>query len=98
MSNFSNELTDAQLERLVILAEECAEIQQIISKIIRHGYESYHPLDPSTTNRALLAKEIGHTANAVNMLVEVDDVQQGAIFDAQDEKEETIKQYLHHQD
>lgn len=43
---FSNNLSDAELERLAYLAEECGEVQQIIGKIIRHGYESYSPNDP----------------------------------------------------
>jgi hypothetical protein len=34
---FSNELSDAEVERLAILAEEMGEAQQCIGKILRHG-------------------------------------------------------------
>lgn len=43
MSDFTNNLTAAEQERLAILAEEMGEALQIIGKIIRHGYESYNP-------------------------------------------------------
>jgi hypothetical protein len=36
-----NQLTDAEAERLALLAEECGEVVQVIGKILRHGYESY---------------------------------------------------------
>lgn len=57
MDNF-NQLTPAETERLSMLAEECAEVIQVIGKILRHGYDNYHPADPTTTNRDLLAKEV----------------------------------------
>ncbi len=53
-----NQLTPAQAERLAMLAEECAEVIQIVGKILRHGYESHHPDDPKTTNLHLLIKEL----------------------------------------
>src|SRR5579872_899269 len=36
-------LTPAQIERLALLAEECGEVMQAVSKILRHGYESRNP-------------------------------------------------------
>lgn len=52
-------LTDAQRERLEMLAEEAAEIVQCCTKILRHGYGSYHPDDPEeVSNRKLLEKEL----------------------------------------
>ena len=33
-------MTEAEKERLVILAEECAEVIQAVSKVLRHGWES----------------------------------------------------------
>jgi hypothetical protein len=54
-----NKLTPAETERLSMLAEEAAEIIQIVGKILRHGYDSYHPDDPEmTSNRRLLCGEI----------------------------------------
>lgn len=42
MQHFNN-LTPAEAERLAYLSEECAEVIQIIGKILRHGYESRDP-------------------------------------------------------
>lgn len=53
-----NKLTPAETERLAILAEECGETIQVIGKILRHGYESFHPKDYATTNRTLLENEL----------------------------------------
>lgn len=58
MNNF-NQLTLAQSERLAMLAEECGEVIQVIGKVLRHGYESYHPDDGQReTNRDSLIEEI----------------------------------------
>lgn len=52
-------MTEAEKERLAMLAEECAEVIQVVGKILRHGYESYHPNDPQrVTNRDLLINEL----------------------------------------
>jgi len=54
------DLTSAELERLAILSEELGEVQQIIGKILRHGYDSYNPYDKTKqTNRDKLEIEIG---------------------------------------
>lgn len=61
MSNDNfNELSNAEAERLALIAEECGEVVQAIGKILRHGYESTSPFDPErTTNRTALEKECG---------------------------------------
>ena len=54
-----NQLTPDKAERLAMLAEECAEVIQIIGKILRHGYASHHPDDvQATPNRRLLENEL----------------------------------------
>ncbi len=45
MQDHFNRLTPAEAERLAMLAEEAAEVIQIVGKILRHGYASYHPDD-----------------------------------------------------
>lgn len=45
MPEHFNGLTPAEAERLAMLSEECGEVIQIIGKILRHGYDSYHPDD-----------------------------------------------------
>lgn len=54
-----NQLTDAQIERLDMLAEEAAEVIIAVQKIKRHGYDSINPLKPELgTNRQQLHTEI----------------------------------------
>lgn len=55
--HFNNLMPD-EAERLAMLAEEAAEVIQIVGKIQRHGYESFHPVDPNTSNRRLLEREL----------------------------------------
>ncbi len=96
-----NGLTPAETERLDIMQEECAEIIQAISKIKRHGYESFNPFDTDrTTNRSSLSKEIGHLAFAlrlarchgdINGNINGNEIEAGG-----QEKEDTISQWLHH--
>lgn len=51
--------TEAERERLQFLIEECAEVIQEASKIIRWGYNSHHPFDHSKKpNRDRLRDEI----------------------------------------
>ena len=62
-------MTPEELERLAILAEECAEVQQIVMKIIRHGYNSCNPFDENKTeNRELLEKELGDLLFAIQLM------------------------------
>lgn len=52
-------MNEAQRERLVILIEEAGEVIQAATKILRHGYDSYHPKDPEQTpNRTQLVEEL----------------------------------------
>jgi NTP pyrophosphatase (non-canonical NTP hydrolase) len=97
MEKFSNDLTDVQLERLAILSEELGEAQQIIGKVIRHGYESGDPTKPYTSNRLLLEKELGHVFMALAMLTESNDLSYQEVVRHQNEKRGSIKRWLHHQ-
>ena len=100
MGNFSNELTDAQVERLAVLAEELGEAQQVIGKILRHGYDSVNPLLPeneSPTNREMLQHECGDIFEAILMLCRTKDISDAVVNQRQAEKHEKIKRWLHHQ-
>ena len=79
MSGHFNNLTPAEAERLSMLAEEAGEVIQIIGKILRHGYESYHPANPEITNRELLAKEFGDFSSVADNMVEMDDIPQSMV-------------------
>lgn len=68
MPTHFNKLTPAEAERLAMLAEEAAEVIQIVGKILRHGFESYHPDNPGNTNRDLLADEVCDFLAIVEMM------------------------------
>ncbi len=68
MTNHFNGLTEAKTERLVILIEECAEVQQCACKILRHGYDIRNPKDPGgETNREALNREMGDMYHAAEI-------------------------------
>lgn len=95
---FSNDLTDAQAERLAILLEEMGEAQQAIGKILRHGYHSWDPTTVNTTtNRDDLMKELGDVVFAINLLTSANDVDGKEIGRRCAVKSEKIKPFLHHQ-
>jgi hypothetical protein len=97
VSAFSNKLSAGQLERLAILAEELGEAQQVIGKIIRHGYDSGNPLEAYVANETLLEKELGHVKFAMGMLWREGDISEARTIEACDAKGNSIKRWLHHQ-
>lgn len=100
MSEHYNELTPAQAERLAILAEECAEVIQIIGKILRHGLDSFHPATGVVNRTALMHEIIDVKAAMVMISVDLPQVmedsllQQAAITQALNKK----LVYAHHQE
>jgi hypothetical protein len=90
-------ISDAELERLAILAEEAAEVQQIVMKIIRHGYGSHSPFDEKKTpNRELLNKELGDLQLAIQLMVEYFDINPNTIEQRKNYKRGLLDNYLHH--
>lgn len=95
MSEHFNKLTPAEAERLAILAEECAEVIQVVGKILRHGYESYDPTtEGAPRNRELLVKELSDVEAAMHLIR--DDARPTNTLRAN--KLLNIKQWLHHQE
>jgi NTP pyrophosphatase (non-canonical NTP hydrolase) len=93
---FSNKLTDAQAERLAMLAEECGEVIQIVGKILRHGYNSFHPNDPTVTNKQLLGRELTDLYAVASSLCR-DKVPEGSLHDMDRAWEKKLR-YAHHQE
>ena len=90
-----NGLTPAEAERLAILAEECAEVIQVVGKILRHGYHSTHP-DGGLTNMELLEKELGDVLAAERLMIREGDVSEANIARAKTDKALRIGRYMHH--
>lgn len=97
MTENFNGLTSAETERLAMLAEEAGEIVQMVGKILRHGYESYHPDDQEqVTNRVLLRTEINDLVGVVHGMVQNNDLSPLTLYDADSAWQRKLK-YSHHQ-
>lgn len=55
-------------QNLEILAEECAEVIRIKSKIVRFGIDDFHPKN-EMSNRDALEQEVGDVLAMVDILV-----------------------------
>ena len=73
--NIAPVVTPAQMERLAFLIEECGEVIQKATKIMRFGFDSYHPDDPQReTNRDRLFREMTDVMASYNILVRAGDI------------------------
>ena len=98
MTNHFNDLTEAELERLAILIEECGEVIQAGTKILRHGYESNNRGKLTETNRQALQREIGDLFHAFTRMEVAGDLNREAIHAHASSKPAAIEPYLHHQE
>ena len=91
-------LTEAEIERLDILVEECAEVILAVSAIKRFGYESKNPglLELSCTNREALTREMGDVQNAMNLVMDARDVDAVQVSERSAKKAVEIKKWLYH--
>lgn len=87
-------------ERLALIAEEAAEVIQVVGKTLRHGLDSYSPLDPlQYDNVERLEQEIGDFLCAVEKMVNSEEgLSIRRINAAIARKRENGKKYLHYQD
>lgn len=97
MTQHFSGLTEGEQERFVILAEECAEVQQAICKALRHGLESNNNGKLPETNRQAIEREVGDLLHALERLIIAEDLNEVAIRQRAKSKPEHVKAYLHHQ-
>lgn len=97
----STKLTEAEIERLGLLAEECAEVIQVIGKILRHGFDSSspvkHPLGQDT-NRVILQRELEDVELAKELMLFAGDYN-GLDWERSKyshAKRQRLNTYLHH--
>ncbi|MDL2169595.1 MazG nucleotide pyrophosphohydrolase domain-containing protein [Asaia sp. HumB] len=96
---FSNGLSDAEAERLAILAEECGEVIQAVGKILRHGYEGRHPkAEANITNRNSLEMEMGDVLAAYTLMVRSGDLHASHVSVSQEHKSRALIRWTHHQE
>jgi hypothetical protein len=95
-----NGLSSAEEERLALAIEEMGEAIQIAAKVLRHGWQPVdHAVDPPIEydNRALFEKEMGQVMHAARLMCAKGDVSGERIQESMDEREKSVKKYLHHQ-
>ena len=95
-------MTEAQVERLALLAEECAEVIVVVGKILRHGFESYDPTHPngvdSPTNQEMLGHELGDVEYALSLLSKHGEVSARDVLKGRALAEKKKPKYLHYQE
>lgn len=75
MAEFAK-LTEGARERLEMLAEEAGEIVQAVTKILRHGYDSYNPNDPlKITNKDNLELELADLLSISRRMIYEGDIE-----------------------
>jgi NTP pyrophosphatase (non-canonical NTP hydrolase) len=95
MPEHFNKLTPAEDERLTMLAEECAEVIQAVTKIQRHGYASHHP-DGGPDNRENLQRELTDMSGVLRLMIEANDILPGTYIGTHKAMLRKLR-YAHHQ-
>lgn len=89
-----NPASEAELELLNLLTEEMAECIQLISKISRFGFDSYHPQDEDKqTNKSRLESEIGDVLCIVELIIKREILDFKEIHTAIENKKDRLKLY-----
>jgi hypothetical protein len=92
-----NGLTAAEIERLTLLQEGCAEVIAAICKIKRHGWDGASAIVPdSLTNRQMLEKKFGDVCVAAELMLQEKDYRNFACMAAADEKRAVDNRWLYH--
>lgn len=79
-------------EVMAILAEECAEVIQAISKINRFGIDNIKPGKPKT-NRQHLEEEVGDLVAMVDIMIDLGIISAEAVDTAAIAKVEKLKRW-----
>jgi len=86
-------MDDKVKETLVITQEECAEVIQSVSKILRFGFDSSYPFQESATTRECLEMEVGQLLCMVDILVEQGVLDATNVRQARSYKREKLKEW-----
>ena len=82
---------------LTIVSEECAEIQQAVSKVLRFGTNGYHPDNPVVSNGEWLLVEYYQLEEMIEMLFEAEIVEPFSLSDiirVRENKREKVLKYM----
>jgi NTP pyrophosphatase (non-canonical NTP hydrolase) len=87
---------DASTEALIILAEECCEVGQITSKILRWGLDSTNHGSMEIDNRQQLIKELGDVLAMIGLVQKQLDISDAELEAARQQKLAKLKRYSRH--
>lgn len=93
-------VTPAENERLAHLMGECGEVIQEASKILRHGYESWHPMEAHRgSNRDRIRSELIDLMIAIDMMLDGGDIRPLPNCDMEEYQLKALvkSKYMHHQ-
>jgi hypothetical protein len=90
MEVLRNGLTQSELERLALLAEEMGECIQIAGKILRFGYGETAP-QTNLPNRVLLEIEMGHVLHWAEEMMRHGDINRAVVEEAKKAKAEDYR-------
>jgi len=91
------ELSARQVELLIVLAEECAEVQQAISKLLRHGPDERFPSrEPSPTNAEALEDELTDLYAVLAMIATSRVISYPRVLEGVSQRIEEKKMYMYH--
>jgi NTP pyrophosphatase (non-canonical NTP hydrolase) len=79
-------MKDKIQEALIITQEECAEVIQAISKVMRFGPESCYPFEESASTKECLDMELGQLLCMIGILVDLGVVDEDAMMTAMEAK------------
>ena len=80
-------------ETLVILQEECAEVIQSASKILRFGFQSRYPTEDSASTKECLEMEAGQLLCMIGLLVDQGAIDEDAMIAAMEHKKIKLKEW-----
>lgn len=93
----TGDVTPAERERLGKLTEEMGEVQQVIGKILVHGFVAVDFDGTVYDNRRDLEKELGDVGAAIRLMAVAEDVDPRKILKRADKKGQTMTDRMRHQ-
>ena len=79
-------MNDKIKETLIITQEECAEVIQAVSKVMRFGFDSCYPTEDSASTKECLTMEMGQLLCMIGILVEQGVIDEEAMVTAMEHK------------
>jgi NTP pyrophosphatase (non-canonical NTP hydrolase) len=80
-------------ETLVILQEECAEVIQSVSKILRFGFDSRYPTEDSASTKECLTMEVGQVLCMINLFIDQNVIDEESMIAAMNYKQVKLKEW-----